>query len=99
MAIRTKKLKFFAYDYVSSEDPGLIQDFLALVENKTTTASGSDIYTIQRNPAMSDDFAQSVNIGALCLWHMTGAWPDFRTEKYAVTREQAQEAGLEGWNV
>ena len=98
MAIRTKKIKFFAYDYVSSEDPGLIQDFLALVESKATTAAGSDIYTIQRNPAMSDDFAQAVNIGALCLWHMTSALPDFKTEKYSLTKEQAQGAGLEGWN-
>jgi len=97
-AIRAKKLRFFAYDYVSSEDPGLIQDFLALIESKATTAAGSDIYTIQRNPARSDDFAQSVNIGALCLWHMTGRWPDFKTDKYSVTREQAAEAGLSGWN-
>ena len=97
-AIRTKKLRFFAYDYVSSEDPGLIQDFLALIESKATTAAGSDIYTIQRNPALSDDFAQSVNIGCLCLWHMTGRWPDFKTDRYSVTREQAMETGMGGWN-
>lgn len=98
-SIKSKKIRFFAYDYVSSEDPGLIQDFLALVESKTTTAAGSDIYTIQRNPAMSDDFAQSVNIGCLCLWHMTGMWPNFNTTKYSLTREQARDAGLDGWNV
>ena len=97
-AIRKGSVRFFAYDYISSEEPGLIQDFLALIESKATTSIGSDIYTIQRNPALSDDFAQAVNIGCLCLWHMTGSWPNFKTQKYSITKEQAQEAGMDGWN-
>jgi hypothetical protein len=55
----------------------LMDDFLALVENKIPSAHGSDVYTIQRNPLLSDDFAQAVNIGCCALWHMNSAWPNF----------------------
>jgi len=76
-AIRYKKVKFFKYDYVNTENAGLIRDFLALIENKLESRSGSDIYTITRNPMLTDDFAQAVNIGCAALWHMNRAWPDF----------------------
>lgn len=76
-SIKLGMLKFFEYDYKSPEQPGLLHDFLALVENKVPTSHGSDIYTIQRNPLLSDDFAQAVNIGCCALWHMHNAWPNF----------------------
>ena len=75
-AIRMKKIKFFKYDYRSTDDPGLVHDFLALVEQKSETRLGSDIYTITRNPQLSDDFAQAVNIGACGLWYTTNSWPN-----------------------
>lgn len=78
-SIKFGLLRFFEYDFISEEDPGLIQDFLALIENKIPTARGSDVYTIQRSPALTDDFAQAVNIGSAALFHMTGAWPNFST--------------------
>ncbi len=37
---------------------------------------GKDIYTITRDPAMRDDFAQAVNIGCCTLGQMTEKWPD-----------------------
>jgi hypothetical protein len=76
-SIKLGILKFFKYDYISPENPGLLHDFLALIEDKVPTAHGSDVYTIQRNPLLSDDFAQAVNIGCCALWHMYGAWPNF----------------------
>lgn len=76
-SIKLGVLKFFKYDYISPENPGLLHDFLALIEDKVPTAHGSDIYTIQRNPLLSDDFAQAVNLGCCALWHMHSAWPDF----------------------
>jgi hypothetical protein len=87
-AIKLKKIRFFKYDYRSTDDPGLIHDFLALVEQKTETRIGSDIYTITRNPQLSDDFAQAVNIGACGLWYTTNSWPSLNTpNKFTISEE------------
>ncbi len=75
-AIKLKYIKFFAYDFIDKENPGLLHDFLALIENKVDTAHAGDIYTIVRNPLLKDDFAQAVNIGACALWHATSSWPN-----------------------
>lgn len=76
-AIKLKQIRFFQYDWVSQDMPGLVSDFLALVENKTDSRLGGDIYTITRNTLLSDDFAQAVNLGACSLWHVNQAWPNF----------------------
>jgi hypothetical protein len=76
-AIKLKQMQFFQYDWTSQDSPGLVADFLALVENKTESRLGGDIYTITRNTLLTDDFAQAVNIGAAALWHVNDAWPNF----------------------
>jgi len=70
-------LTFFEYDHVNDDNPGLLHDFLALVESKTESRLAGDIYTIVRNQMLSDDFAQAINIGCCALWHINGAWPNF----------------------
>lgn len=76
-AIKLKQVRFFQYDRISQEMPGLISDFLALVENKADSRTSSDIYTITRNVLLTDDFAQAVNLGCAALWHINDAWPNF----------------------
>ena len=76
-AIKLKQVRFFQYDRISQEMPGLISDFLALVENKADSRTSSDIYTITRNVLLTDDFAQAVNLGCAALWHINNAWPNF----------------------
>jgi len=76
MCIKYGMLRFFEYDYVSADQPGLLEDFLALIEEKTESRLGSDAYVITRNPNKPDDFAQAVNIGVCTLWQMTGRWPN-----------------------
>lgn len=76
-AIKLKQIRFFHYDWVSQDSPGIISDFLALTENKTDSRLGGDIYTITRNTLLTDDFAQAVNIGAAAAWHITQSWPNF----------------------
>jgi hypothetical protein len=96
-AIRLHRIKFFKYDYRSTDDPGLIHDFLALVEQKTETRIGSDMYTITRNPHLSDDFAQAVNIGACGLWYSTGSWPDLSVpSKFAISEEVEKSLNSSG---
>jgi hypothetical protein len=76
-AIKLKRVRFFQYDWASQDNPGLISDFLALVENKAESRLAGDIYTITRNTLLSDDFAQAVNIGCASVWHINDAWPNF----------------------
>jgi hypothetical protein len=76
-AIKLKLIRFFKYDYVSEDERGLMSDFLALVSEKTETRLAGEIYTITRNPMRTDDFAHSVNLGAVALWHANSAWPNF----------------------
>jgi len=74
--IKLGRVRFFQYDFVNDDDPGLLHDFLALIENKVGTAHGGDLYTIVRNEMFKDDFAQAVNIGCCALWYATSSWPD-----------------------
>ena len=76
-AIKLKQIRFFQYDWSSQDSPGLISDFLALVEEKAESRLGGDIYTITRNTLLTDDFAQAVNLGCSALWHVNNAWPNF----------------------
>jgi hypothetical protein len=87
-----KRIRFFKYDYKSTDDPGLIHDFLALTEQKTETRVGSDMYTITRNPHLSDDFAQAVNIGACGLWYTTNSWPNFNMPSKFVMSDEMEKS-------
>ena len=92
-AIRCNAVRFFQYDFRDTSEPGLLHDFLALIENKTQTRIGSDSYTIIRNSSMSDDFAQMCNIGCAALWHANRAWPDF--SKYLQSQITAENESLD----
>ena len=76
LCIKFGLIKFFQYDYESADNPGLIQDFLALIEEKVDTRIGSDAYVIVRNPNSTDDFAHAVNMGACSLWWLSKKWPN-----------------------
>jgi hypothetical protein len=91
--IKCQKLHFFNRDFTSNEDPGLIRDFLALLEDKIVTMAAGEIYRIGRQEGFSDDFAQSVNLGCTAIWHRTGVWPRLDTmAQYAITDEQLRAA-------
>lgn len=94
-AIKLGMLQFFEYDYVNDDNPGLMHDFLALVEEKTESRMAGDIYTIVRNQMLSDDFAQAVNIGCCALWHINQAWPNFAQ---AAALGQISLAGLQAYD-
>jgi hypothetical protein len=74
--IKNGWLRFFQYDYQNADEAGLMHDFLALVEEKADSRLGKDIYTIIRDPHLSDDFAQAVNIGCLALYQANDKWPN-----------------------
>lgn len=91
--IKEGRLRFFEYDYVGDDRPGLLHDFLALVEEKSDSRTGRDMYTIIRQQNQSDDFAQAVNIGCCTLWHMTGRWPNLAlAEQYRPDADFLEQA-------
>lgn len=75
-SIRMQIIRSFKYDRKSDSDPGLLWDFLALIEEKTDTKYAGDLYSICREAGQSDDFAQAVNIGCVAMWHRHADWPD-----------------------
>lgn len=75
-AIKHGLIRFFRDDYQSADNPGLLRDFLSLIEEKLDSRVGTDVFAIARNPNKPDDFAHAVNIGSCALWHMAKAWPD-----------------------
>ena len=88
-SITQRKIHFFQYDGGNGNDSGsLMDDFLALVEEKSSGRGGNESYLITRNPLVPDDFAHAVNLGCLALWHVTGMWPDFGAVRPDVTRIQ-----------
>ena len=90
--IRNGNLRFFQDDYKDSEDQGLIRDFVSLVEDKTETRVGRDLYRIIASDGRTDDFAQAVMMGSLTLWHMTGNWPNIAGTEHMRINEDVQRA-------
>jgi hypothetical protein len=88
--IQKGKIRFFEYDHGGLGDEGLIHDFLALVEDKSSTRLGSDIYTVIHDEAAGpDDFAQAVNIGVCTLFYQEQRWPDLsELVKFELTEKQ-----------
>jgi hypothetical protein len=79
--IKACYIRFFRYDHKGSDQPGLLHDFLSLVEDNVANRHGSNIFTIIRNKmAGPDDFADAVNMGACALFHARDSWPDVALE-------------------
>lgn len=73
-AIRSKVVRFFQYDYVGPSRPGLLSDFLNLVEHVVDRVSGTKETYIRKRAGSTDDFAQAVNIACCALWY-PNRWP------------------------
>jgi len=102
-AIKSRKLRFFKYDYISRDRTGLIAEFLALVDEKRETMSALQPYMIGRQLNKSDDFAQATNLAACSLWYRSNMWPDFAgwagiEKRIAVTPLQEAAAIGGSWN-
>lgn len=67
--IRLGGIRFFEYDFVSNEEPGLVHEFLGLREEKYETAN-REIYRITHRANQSCDFVDAVNYGWLALWYV-----------------------------
>ena len=83
MSIKNGLLRFFEYDggekaiNAAGTSSSLMDDFLALIEEKMTSQGSNERYIIRRIPSKPDDFAQTVNIGCVALWYISGKYPNF----------------------
>jgi hypothetical protein len=83
----------------------LLKDFLALIEEKTETRRGGDVYLVRRSASQCDDFAHALNFAMMATFHVKGQWPDLvGAVKYrSLTQEQMSDLNpeqptLEDWN-
>lgn len=74
--IRRGEIKYFQYDYQSASRPGLLHDWLSLVEDKIERRYANDAYTIIHDDLKGpDDFAQASTMGAFGCFELTGHTP------------------------
>ena len=86
--IRRQNIRFFEYDNYSKDNPGVLDDLLALIEDKTDSRMGRDIYTIIREHGHSDDFAHTVNMGASFFWEFFNCWPNLaEADRYIIEND------------
>jgi hypothetical protein len=77
LLIKFRYIRFFEYDYKGVEQPGLLHDFLSLVEDRVDSRTGLEIQTVIQNKVIGpDDFAQAVNMGVCALFHRVQRWPN-----------------------
>jgi hypothetical protein len=75
--ISSGHIRFFKYDYQGVDKPGLLNDFLSLVEDFISSRTAADTYTIVRDERIGpDDFADAVNYAACAIFHQAKRWPD-----------------------
>lgn len=92
MAIKHGWIRFFAYDCEKKDAGGIMDDFLAFFEEKSTSKVGTDLYYISTYDGVSDDFAQAVNMGVTMLWFMNKAWPNLAfTNKFKISKEDREK--------
>ena len=96
--IKNGYLRFFSYDggaeakNLAGISTSLLDDFLALTEEKTVSpATGAENYVIRKQASKSDDFAHAVNMGLMALWEVNGAYPLFATQSDPAYNYSLQE--------
>lgn len=83
MAVKALKVRFFDYDTANRDSPGLLNDFLCLVENLIEGTSRNTYTVRRRNKSDSDDFANAVNYATAALWEFTQTWPDLTQQGWS----------------
>jgi hypothetical protein len=75
--IQAGRIRFFKFDYIDKESPGLLYDFTSLVEDRVKMKQTGEVYTIIHDPTVGpDDFADATNYLICGLYQLAGQWPD-----------------------
>lgn len=89
-AIKQKMVQFPQYKSIEN----LLNDFIALYEDRTESARGADIYLVRRAASQMDDFAHAVNYACCALWHTESNFPNLAKKavmKYDIPAEVLKE--------
>jgi hypothetical protein len=95
--IKNGRVRFFQYDYVSNDEPGLLNDFTNLVEEEHLHAGIGTTYIIGRDrKGGPDDFANACNYLVAALYIRNGGFPDagLRGKNDMLTPEQLAKLGV-----
>jgi hypothetical protein len=98
--IQSLRVRFFKYDYVSRENPGLLNDFTALAEDRVELKQAGEVYTVVHAREIGpDDFANAVNYLVCGLFIRRGYWPDVGavTTVADLTPEQQMRIDPKAW--
>ena len=102
--IRRRKIRFFRSDPSDVVGWDLIDDFLAIYDDRVDGRGGPDRFLVRRDPSMSDDFVHAVTFACVAVWQMAGQWPSLSEanvsfqRRYSDTsqfREIADKLGLD----
>jgi hypothetical protein len=75
--IQNGQVQFFNFDYIDRDNPGLLHDFTALVEERIPIKRAGDVHVITIDKKVGpDDFAQAVNYAVCAIFQREGRWPD-----------------------
>jgi hypothetical protein len=88
--IKQGKLRFFQYDFKGPDQPGVVQDFMAVKAVIARTGIGRDVLQYEREEGMSDDFLHAVNFGIMGLWARYDAYPRIDYKQYNSIQEIAE---------
>lgn len=98
--VKSEYLSFPTYDSCAD----LLSDFTALVEEKSDSARGSDVYLVRKAKGRSDDFAQAINYGLMATFYVNNKFPDlvntikaFSPEYLKSLEEEARDRSKEEW--
>jgi len=92
LMIQQLKVVSFKWDNHGVESPGLLSDFLSLIDEKTETSVGG-YYVIKCAANQSDDFAQATAMAIASICHVQDAWPSFiHALRTSITSQQLMVA-------
>jgi len=75
-AIKFRKIRFFNDDFKGSENPGLLRQFMSLID-EAARQGAVERYRVVCAPGQRDEFAQAVMLGCVGLWYHSQRWPSF----------------------
>jgi hypothetical protein len=78
MAAMNKDMVSFPGSWEEGRD--LYEQFLALVEDKVSRDTGSDVYLIRKHPGKPDDFCHALNLAVSACWYITQSFSQLSSE-------------------
>lgn len=90
--IKSGIIRTFQDDYRGEGDPGLLRDFLNLIEERSASRLAGETYMITKTASGPDDFAMTVTMGTMILCSLTRRFPSIAVEESVLATPDLYEA-------